>query len=162
MSKNRKTFLEKKSKSKKPIIIGVVASILVLGFVLAVLSSGTKSFTPVSEEAGLIKIPLSEIDQKAKFYTYKTGGGKVNFFILRSLDGEIRAALDACDVCWKEKKGYTQKGDYMICNNCGLEFPSNEINVVVGGCNPTPLRGSISEGYFVITKDDALRGEGYF
>ena len=27
----------------------------------------------------------------------------------------------------------------MVCNNCGKVFPSDQINVVTGGCNPIPL-----------------------
>ena len=27
----------------------------------------------------------------------------------------------------------------MVCNNCGKAFPSDQINVITGGCNPIPL-----------------------
>ena len=33
----------------------------------------------------------------------------------------------------------------MVCNNCGQRFPSNLINEVRGGCNPSPLERTIEE-----------------
>jgi hypothetical protein len=46
---------------------------------------------------------------------------------MKSADGVIRAAYDACDVCYRERKGYHQEGDDMVCNNCGRHFPSTSI-----------------------------------
>ena len=62
---------------------------------------------------------------------------------MQSKDGEYRAAFDACDVCYPNKKGYTQQGDLMVCNNCGLQFESTKINEVKGGCNPSPIERTL-------------------
>ena len=102
-------------------------------------------------------------DGKAHFYEYKTGKGiTIKYFILKSSDGVIRAAFDACDVCWREGKGYFQKGDFMICKNCGQRFASTRINEVRGGCNPAPLTREIKEGNVVIKASDLLEGTRYF
>ena len=63
----------------------------------------------------------------------------MKYFVLADKNGKVRAALDACEVCFAQKKGYQQEGDTMVCNNCGQVFPSDQINVVTGGCNPIPL-----------------------
>jgi uncharacterized membrane protein len=100
---------------------------------------------------------------KAQFFTYKTKEGvAIRYFIIKSSDGVIRAAFDACDVCWPENKGYTQKGDFMVCNNCGRRFPSVRVNEVQGGCNPAPLARKMENGNVVIQVTDLLKGQSYF
>jgi uncharacterized membrane protein len=100
---------------------------------------------------------------KAQFFTYKSQDGvAIRYFIIKSSDGVIRAAFDACDVCWPENKGYTQKGDYMVCNNCGRRFPSVRVNEVQGGCNPAPLTRKMENGNVVIQVADILKGRSYF
>ena len=74
----------------------------------------------------------------------------------------IRAAFNACDVCYLDKKGYRQEGDDMVCNNCGQRFPSELINEVRGGCNPSPLVRTIEGDEVVIRVDDILSGARYF
>jgi uncharacterized membrane protein len=112
---------------------------------------------------GAVRLPTSTFDDgKARWYTYHADGVDIQFFVLKSSDGVIRAAFDACDVCFLEKKGYSQEGDEMICNNCGQRFPSELINEVRGGCNPSPLERTIQDGQVVILIDDILAGAGYF
>jgi len=100
---------------------------------------------------------------KAQQFTYKTEDGvTIRYFIIKSSDGVIRAAFDACDVCWPENKGYVQKGDFMVCNNCGRKFPSARINEVQGGCNPAPLTRKMENDSVVIQVTDILKGKSYF
>jgi len=100
---------------------------------------------------------------KAHFYDYKTDAGvTVRYFVLKSSDGVIRAAFDACEVCWAEGKGYSQKGDFMICNNCKQRFASTRINEVKGGCNPHPLTRQVVDGNVVIKVSDILEGARFF
>lgn len=101
-------------------------------------------------------------DGRAKYFQYRYGNMAIKYFILKSSDGVIRAAFDACDVCWPAGKGYYQEGDYMVCRNCGRRFASRLVNVVQGGCNPAPLKRKIVEGRVVITIQDIVNGAGYF
>ena len=102
-------------------------------------------------------------DGKARFFTHKTEDGvTIRYFIIRSSDGVIRAAFDACDVCWPENKGYSQKGDFMVCKNCGKQFPSARINEVSGGCNPAPLHRKVENGNVIIQVSDIFQGKRYF
>ena len=111
-----------------------------------------------------VSYPASMFDNgKARHFEYKTGDGvTVKYFIMKSSDGVIRAAFDACDVCWREGKGYTQKDDVMVCNNCGRRFPSTKINVVTGGCNPGALTRTIDGGKVIIKSEHILEGKRYF
>jgi uncharacterized membrane protein len=146
----------------KTTLIGVGVAVLIVGLVAFIMFGGGGAFTVVSAEAGEVKIPVAEVnDGKAHFYTFK-GRRDVNFFVLRSSDGVIRAAFDACDVCYREKKGYHQEGDLMVCNNCGQVFPSVKINVLKGGCNPAPLDRAVQGEYLVMKATDIEAGGFYF
>ena len=102
-------------------------------------------------------------DGKARHFQYKTEDGlTVKYFVLKSSDGIIRAAFDACDVCWKAGKGYYQEGDFMVCRNCGRKFASVLVNQVKGGCNPAPLNRTIVDGNVVISAADIVGGRSYF
>jgi uncharacterized membrane protein len=110
-----------------------------------------------------VSYPVSRFDNgKARFYKYKDGKITIKYFILKSSDGVIRAAFDACDVCWKRGKGYKQKGDYMVCVNCKRKFASVLVNEVKGGCNPAPLTRAIVGDQVVIKVSDILEGKGFF
>ncbi len=117
----------------------------------------------IKAQDGELLLPINEVnDGKAHYYVYDAMGKDVKFFVVKSADGIIRAAFDACDVCFHSKKGYAQDGEFMICNNCGRQFHSNRINVVEGGCNPAPLHRVERGGSLVITVKDVLLGARYF
>ncbi len=120
-------------------------------------------FETVTPESGLIKIPVSDIDDgEAHYFKVRADDGvMVSFFTLKSRDGVIRAAIDACDVCYKAGKGYVQDGDFMVCTNCGQRFASNRINLVKGGCNPAPLNRNVAEGSLVISMADINKNSWY-
>jgi len=102
-------------------------------------------------------------DGRAKHFVYKHSPSQwIRFFIVKSADGVIRAAFDACDVCFKSKKGYVQNGNDMVCINCGLKFKTEKINEIKGGCNPAPLKRSVNGSNLVLTKQDVLSGLRYF
>ena len=110
-----------------------------------------------------LTIPVSEVnDGKAHYFSIDMDGKEIRFFVVRSKDGKIRAAFDACDVCYRSKKGYSQQGDFMVCNNCGMRFHSTRINVVKGGCNPSPLERRTEDDKLIISLDAVRSGAKYF
>jgi len=113
---------------------------------------------------GAFTFPLSAFnDGNARYFMYKHSPNEwVRFFIVKSHDGVVRAAFDACDVCFRSKKGYIQKGNNMVCMNCGLQFRTDKVNEIKGGCNPAPLARKIQGDNLVISVQDALSGMKYF
>ena len=101
-------------------------------------------------------------DGKARHFEFKDGRYTIRYFVIKSADGVLRAAFDACDVCWPAGKGYYQEGDVMVCRNCGRKFASNRVNEVKGGCNPAPLNRRVEGDMLVIEADDIRAGKGYF
>jgi len=145
------------------------ALLIMLIAVLAIFASGCgrEKNAPMEKivlsEDGQVQFPLSLFaDGKARHYVYEDDGIAVKFFILKSSDGIIRTAFDACDVCWRSGKGYVQQDDFMICRNCGMSFRSTGINVLRGGCNPAPLFSEIVDEELIITKSALTEGRGYF
>ncbi|MFO7604679.1 MAG: DUF2318 domain-containing protein [Desulfurivibrionaceae bacterium] len=123
-------------------------------------AGGTNLIKPAG---GQLQIPVSAInDGKAHHYQVKADDGTmVTFFVLKSRDGVIRAAIDACDVCYKAGKGYYQEEDFMVCVNCGQRFASNRINVVKGGCNPAPLDRIVQGDNLLIDMKDINANKWY-
>ena len=112
---------------------------------------------------GQVSVPVSELSEQARFYEYKTEAGKtVRFFAVKSPDGVYRAALDACDVCFHAKKGYSQEGEDMVCNNCGMHFPSAKVNEVKGGCNPVGLERKVAGDRLNLSARELEAGVSYF
>jgi len=111
-----------------------------------------------------VSIPLSDLeDGQARFHRYVSASGReVRFFVMKSSDGVARAAFDTCDVCFRDRRGYRQVGDDMICNKCGQAFPSRNINVLQGGCNPAPIERSVEDGRVVIRAAALEQGQSYF
>jgi uncharacterized membrane protein len=119
--------------------------------------------TSVAAVGDEVRIPVKDVaDGDAHHYVYEGNGTAIKFFVIKSSDGVLRAAFDACDVCFPAKKGYTQDGEFMICNNCGRRFHSSQINVVEGGCNPAPLKREVVGENLVIKVEDILPGVRFF
>jgi len=101
-------------------------------------------------------------DGKVRHYQYQDEETTIRYFIIQSSEGTIHAAFDACDVCWRAGKGYTQKNDSMVCHTCGRTFPIQQINQVTGGCNPAPLQHTVADGAVVVRIEDILQGKKFF
>jgi uncharacterized membrane protein len=119
--------------------------------------------TTSAQTASAVTMPVSLFDDgKARHFEHVDGDFTIRYFVIKSSDGVIRAAYDACDVCWPAGKGYYQEGDHMVCRNCGRKFASVLVNEVQGGCNPAPLTRHVDSDKVVIQIKDILAGKPYF
>lgn len=157
------------NKRRQLTLVGVIVVLCVVAIYViwgsgkseSALNSGHQAIGAIGQD---VRIPISEVsDGKAKFYHYKLANNQeISFFVLKSSDGVIRAAFNACDVCYEKRRGYHQEGDDMVCNNCGKHFPSSKVNEVQGGCNPAPLRRVVEGDQLVIRASDLQQGGFYF
>ena len=152
-----------------PTMLVLAAAGVLLGVLVYIIGFRGQAVTPEMEAA--IKAPGADVtlpvatfaDGAARFYRYTTAAGReVKFFVMKSSDGVVRAAFDACDTCYRERKGYHQQGDVMVCNNCARTFPSVNINVLEGGCNPAPLDRTIVGDRLVLKAASLELGATYF
>ncbi|MFH2057438.1 MAG: DUF2318 domain-containing protein [Pseudomonadota bacterium] len=113
-------------------------------------------FTTLTPKDGKLTIPVNKIDDGiAHYYKAKSADGTmVDFFVVKSSDGVIRAAIDSCDVCYRSGKGYVQDGNVMVCTNCNRRFATDRINEVKGGCNPAPLARVMDGDNLVVSMTD--------
>ena len=113
---------------------------------------------------GVVTIPTAQAgDGKAHFYQFADAGKAIGFFVVKGTDGAFHVAFDACDACFKEKKGYSQKDDFMVCGNCNMKFAINRIGRDNhGGCNPGHLDFAQSGGSLVIKVADLKPGARFF
>lgn len=141
----------------------VKLSLIIIMFSLLSACSEASKYKEVHAENGIVSIPASSVsDGNAHYFSFESEGRSVKFFIIKSSDGIIRAAFDACDVCYPQKKGYSQDGEFMVCNNCGQRFHNGRINEVKGGCNPSPLTRTVKNGTLNINAKDIAAGAVYF
>ena len=179
-SQNKKVTLEKRQakkdvvlgsgkKGRLPLIVAIVCSALIVGGGLYFATYDQSESAPVAASyssqnvASQVSLPATLFeDGKARHFQHVAGDFKIKYFVLKSADGIIRAAFDACDVCWPAGKGYYQEGDNMVCRNCGRKFASVLVNEVKGGCNPAPLNRKVENGKVVIEVKDILDGRQYF
>jgi uncharacterized membrane protein len=156
-------------KNRLPLILVLCAVVIAGAGVYLMLNKGGGNAVSVeskvsAEKAGdQMSYPVSMFaDGRARHFELKHANLTIRYFILKSSDGVIRAAFDACDVCWPAGKGYYQDGDVMVCRNCGRRFASVLVNEVQGGCNPAPLKRSLQGEQVVILAQDILEGKQYF
>jgi len=155
-------------KSRMPLFVAIAGVILIAGAAIFYLgwnggSPSAVASAPSAVGSTFVTFPAGLFgDGKARHFEHVNGNLTIRYFILKSSDGIIRAAFDACDVCWPAGKGYYQEGDFMVCRNCGRRFASVLINEVKGGCNPAPLNRTIENGKLIIQVKDILDGRQYF
>jgi uncharacterized membrane protein len=161
--------LGNQKKGHLPLIVVLVCSVLIVGGGIYYVSYDRSATAPVAasspSENSLSQVTFPATlfeDGEARYFEHASGNFTIKYFILKSSDGIIRAAFDACDVCWPAGKGYYQEGDYMVCRNCGRRFASVQVNEVKGGCNPAPLNRKVENGKVIIEVKDILEGIQYF
>ena len=96
-------------------------------------------------------------DGQAHFFnTTLSNGNKIYYFIVQDKDGILRAAANACQVCYSSKMGFVQEGNSMKCKTCGNKYPLEKIATEKGGCNPGPINPNLKDegGLITITEEE--------
>lgn len=161
--KNQFAAPKKKSTSVRMIAIASLVVVTAVAGWLILGQDTTDGYAALKAKNGEVRIDLAKVsDGEAHYFSHAANGNNVDFFVVKSVDGVMRAAFDACDVCYREKKGYRQEGNFMVCNNCGMQFRTDLINEVKGGCNPAPLNRKVEGDEIVIKTADIAGGGRYF
>ena len=168
MTAKKAAVLGTEKKNRLPLLVALIGVVTIAAAAVFYVSQGGKeqsatAIAPSVAGSTSVAFPVNLFeDGKARHFEHKDGKFSIRYFILKSADGIIRAAFDACDVCWPAGKGYYQEGDYMVCRNCGRKFASVLVNEVKGGCNPAPLTRNVQNGKLIIQVKDILEGKQYF
>lgn len=151
------------NRTKQVVWVGIVTLVLLVGAV-SVFAFSLGKYEKVKVSGGVATIPAAKLaDGKAHFYKFEDGGKEITFFAAKAADGSIKTAFDACDSCYKSKKGYEQQGDKMNCKNCNQKFAINRLGPnATGGCNPGYLPHQQNGNFISIAVNDLKDGARYF
>ncbi|MDT3740231.1 MAG: Fe-S-containing protein [Candidatus Kapabacteria bacterium] len=118
--------------------------------------------------AQVVKHPASEVSTTARHYKYiynvsQTQYINIEYILVRASNGDIKSSFNACDVCYPEHKGYSQKGTNLRCNNCGKIFAIDALGSQgAGGCWPGLLIHSLEGDDVALNVTDLAKGDYYF
>jgi uncharacterized membrane protein len=168
LAAKKAVVLGTRKKKQYPLAMAVVAVFIIAAVVVFFNAQGggdspVTANGPAVIDKTLVVFPTHLFeDGRARHFEYVSGENTIRYFVLKSSDGVLRTAFDACDVCWPAGKGYYQDGDHMVCRNCGRRFASVLVNEVQGGCNPAPLSRKLENDNLVIQIKDIEQGRQYF
>lgn len=116
--------------------------------------------TPLSFEEGVVRVRVSDLaDGNLHTYSCPVDGRRVRFLCLKTSDGKLRTAFDACEICGEF--GYAQQGEQIICLNCTAEINALSIGRG-GGCNPIPLASEVRGDSIVVGRVALAAGTKWF
>ena len=118
----------------------------------------------VTARNGEISIPVKEVsDGKVHFFTYRSSGKRLNFFVRSDGTGNLSTYFDACLTCYKHKKGYREEGTDLVCNECNLKFKlADERWDSSHACCPIMLRSTVTADAVIISTADLEKGARLF
>lgn len=148
----------------KKVVWGVMVTVALLVGAVAAFAFSLGKYEKLKVSNGAVTVPLARLsDGKAHFYKYDDGGKEIAFFAVKAADGSIKTAFDACDACFKSKKGYEQQGEKMNCKNCNQKFAIGRLGPnASGGCNPGYLPHRLVGNNLSIAVTDLKEGARYF
>jgi high-affinity iron transporter len=121
------------------------------------------SLPPASEVGfvnGAATILVAQVsDGDLHRYSAIVDGKQVRFLLYRKPDGKIATVLDACAICGPV--GFYKSGQMIICKNCAAPVNPQSMGDP-GGCNPIPLKASVTGDSVVISQADLAAGAAHF
>jgi uncharacterized membrane protein len=152
------------AKSIKVLVWTTIASVALCVATASVFAFSLGKYEKVKANGPTVTVSTAKLtDSKARFYKFEDSGKEIAFFVVKAADGSIKTAFDACDACYRDKKGYEQQGDKMNCKNCNQKFAINRLGPnASGGCNPGYLPHQASGSTVTIQTSDLKAGARYF
>jgi uncharacterized membrane protein len=107
----------------------------------------------IAARDGVVSIALNEVnDGNLHRHQFTAASGTaVRFIVIKKSETAYGVGLDACDICGPT--GYYQRKDQVICKLCDVVMNKSTIGFP-GGCNPVPLKFSVSDGKLRINAED--------
>lgn len=149
-----------------PVIAGVIVIIALAVIFLVPKKSEEPGLYADQDRNGNIVIRAKNLSHDQVSFIRVAADSKIELLAHIGDDGKVKAALGTCQSCNGSPYAYyTQEGDELICNNCGLRFPLSVIDEPGSGCHPISIPPSIisetNEG-IVLNKEALMQYEGLF
>jgi uncharacterized membrane protein len=119
----------------------ILLALLAAGTASFFISNQAPSFISVGSDSDLVTIPTDTLARgQVRFYSYRGRAGEELRFILgRDSDGEVHAAMDACERCYTYHKGYISSHGYLVCKWCGNRYKLQAMESGLASCVPIKL-----------------------
>lgn len=116
------------------------------------------------DEGTAVAVPIAALrDGRAHWYRYGTRNGReTRFLMVHDAAGQVRAALDACEACFRENRGFRQAGSWLVCRYCGRRVRTEEIGGARGACHPMALVSAVRDGRVVVPSAALEAAASYF
>jgi uncharacterized membrane protein len=90
---------------------------------------------------GVVAIQARDLKPgSVEFYSYRDrAGAELRFLLARDSDGQLHAAMDACQRCYMYHKGYLTADGYLICKLCGNRYKLAAMSKGLASCVPVKL-----------------------
>jgi len=147
---------------KISVIVFAVVLATVCGFSVcacskkAVQDSSLNQRKPAIADQDLI-INVADITRNALFFPVEIDGKQIEVIAVKSPDGIIRTAFNACQVCYKLGKGYyVQVDTVLVCQQCKKRYRMEVLETKTGGCNPIsifPENKTVTDSTITISKE---------
>ena len=129
-------------------------------FVYAKKASALSPATEITFVQGQISIPLSQVyDGDLHRFQAMAGGAPVRFWLYQKPDGKIATVFDACEICGAV--GFYKASTGVVCKNCAAPINPQSVGMA-GGCNPIPLKATVTADAVIISEADVAGGARYF
>jgi FTR1 family protein len=121
-------------------------------FIYAKSTSSLPPSTEVSFVNDQATIPLAQVsDGDLHHFAAEIDGTHVRFLVYQKPDGKYATVADACEICGAV--GFYKGTNGIICKNCAAPISPQSMGQP-GGCNPVPLKATVSGDSLIITRAD--------
>src|SRR5579885_3421340 len=125
-------------------------------FIYAKSTTSLSPATEVSFVQGQVSIPITQVsDGDLHRYEARENGQEVRFWLYKKPDGKIATAFDACEICGSV--GFYKTSNGVVCKNCAAPINGQTVGQP-GGCNPIPLKATVTDTAVVISEADVAAG----
>ena len=129
-------------------------------FVYAKNASKLSPATEVTFVNGQVTIPLKTVyDGDLHRFQAKENGVDIRFWLYQKPDGKIATVLDACEICGPV--GFFKGPSGVVCKNCAAPINPQSVGMA-GGCNPVPLKATVTDDAVIISEADLAAGARIF
>ena len=134
--------------AKKKWILPGVAALMVVAAILVVAlmpgkNAGRGSLAERNQNGDIVVRGKGLFSDKVAFFRVAEDSG-IELLARIGEDGGVKVALGTCQSCNGSPGAYyTQEGNLLKCNNCGLTFPLSVLDSPGGGCHPIMIDPSI-------------------
>ena len=129
-------------------------------FIYAKSTTSLSPATQVTFTNGEAHIPLAQLaDGDLHRYVATENGVPVRFWLYRKPDGNVATVLDACEICGGV--GFTKGPHGIVCKNCAAPVNPQTVGQR-GGCNPIPLKATVTADDVVIQESEVAAGARHF